>query len=137
MDLNRIQQVQQSADAAARREREEPPPHIQTGAPALAGGGRAYIAQVDSSATGGGYYNCHLQSLNATDWNSTTAGQTADVGVSVIVLNLLEIPITGDTASHILAADDYILCWPANDDEGHRRYVGLGQPKPRLGPLCA
>jgi len=38
---------------------------------------RAYglkIAKVVTNATGGGYYNCYMQSFDATDWESNTSG---------------------------------------------------------------
>lgn len=80
-----------------------------------------FIAEVDSDATGGGYYNCHLQTLDATDWDTTTADQLDDVGDSVVVLNLAEI----GSSIHNLAAGDLIICWKFNDDEATERYVGM------------
>ncbi|MCP4567645.1 MAG: hypothetical protein GY841_08705 [FCB group bacterium] len=79
------------------------------------------IAEVDSAATGGGYYDCHLQTLDATDWDSTTADQLDDKGDSVEVLNLAEV----GGSSQELSAGDIILCWRFIDDEGIARYVGL------------
>ena len=99
--------------------------HIALSMNSGSNGSAMYIAQVDSNATGGGYYNCHLQTLDATDWDSTAAGQTSDTGSSVVVLNLHEIPVTGDTSSHQLSSDDYIMCWKFTDDEGATRYVGM------------
>ena len=89
------------------------------------GGGTVYIAEIDSPATGGGYYNCHIQTLDATDWDSTTADQVDDTGDSVVVLNLSEIPVAGDPSSHLLSAGDKFLCWKKTDDEGTERYVGI------------
>jgi len=83
--------------------------------------GVCYIAEVDSDATGGGYYNCHLQTLDATDWNTTTADQIDDTGGSVVVANMGEI---GGSA-HALDAGDMLLCWQFTDDEGNSRYIGL------------
>jgi len=58
------------------------------------------IAEVDSNATGGGYYNCHIQTLDATDWNAVTVDHWDDVGDSVVVQNVPECPETDDTTSH-------------------------------------
>ncbi len=81
----------------------------------------SFIAEVDSdSGSNGGYYNCHLQTLDATDWNSATADQLDDIGDSVIVLNLSEI----GTSVHNLDAGDLIRCWYITDDEGNARLVG-------------
>jgi len=83
--------------------------------------GTMYIAEVDSDVTGkGGYYNCHLQDLDATDWESDTADQVDDKGNSVVVLNLAEI----GTAIHNLDAGDHIQCFKFKDDEENIRYVG-------------
>jgi len=89
--------------------------------PAATTSGACYIAEVDSDATGGGYYNCHLQTLDATDWNTTTADQIDDTGGSVVVANMGEI---GGSA-HALDAGDMLLCWQFTDDEGNSRYIGL------------
>ncbi len=83
------------------------------------------IARVVSNATGGGYYNCLLQRFDATDWNTTTNDQLDDIGSSVIVLNLSEIPISGDTSSHELSANDLITCQQIIDDQGNARLVGI------------
>lgn len=79
------------------------------------------IAEVDTDASGGGYYNCHLQTLDSTDWNTNTPDQLDDRGDSVVVLNLVEI---GTTAKNSLDAGDLILCWKIFDDEGESRLVG-------------
>ncbi len=81
-----------------------------------------FIAEVDSDATGGGYYNCHLQTLDATDWNTDTADQLDDVGDSVVVLNLAEM---GEDV-HNLDVGGLIICHKFIDDEGNVRYVGSG-----------
>lgn len=81
---------------------------------------KCYIAEIDSNATGGGYYNCHLQSLDATDWDSTTADQLDDVGESVVVLNLAEI----GSSIWTLKAGDSFPCWKFTDDEGAVQYIG-------------
>ena len=83
--------------------------------------GSVMIAEVDSDATGGGYYNCHLQTLDATDWDSATADQLDDTGDSVVVLNLCEI----GTSVHNLDAGDLIACWTMTDDDNNARYVGV------------
>ena len=83
--------------------------------------GHVFIAEVDSDATGGGYYNCHLQTLDATDWNSDTADQIDDTGDSVVVMNLGEI----GADRHELVAGDRLICWKFTDDEGNIRLVGL------------
>jgi len=116
---------------AARQERLEPPEIIQADKAvrhpdvSLQGFTKCYIAKVSTNATGGGYYNCYLQSLDATDWNTTTANQLSDVGSTVVVLNLPEIPIGGDTASHKLSANDLIMCWKFIDDSGNAKYIGI------------
>lgn len=81
---------------------------------------KCYIAEVDSNATGGGYYNCHLQKLDATDWDSTTADQLDDTGDSVVVLNIAEI----GASIWALKAGDSFPCWKFTDDEGTVRYIG-------------
>ena len=90
-------------------------------------GAGVYIAEVDSDATGGGYYNCHLQTLDATDWDLDTADQLDDKGDSVVVMNVAEI----GADRHELEADDRLLCWRFTDDEGNTRYVGI--PALRIG----
>jgi len=87
--------------------------------------GKTYIAEVDSNATGGGYYNCTIQDLDATYWNTTTADHFNNTATAVVVLNLPECPETLDTTSHELAAGDKIICWQKTDDEGTNRYVGV------------
>lgn len=97
-------------------------PEPQSGSDDGGGGGTGmYIAQVDSDATGGGYYNCHLQTLDATNWDTTTADQLDDTGDSLAVLNLCEI----GSSIHNLDAGDLIVCWQFTDDEGNSRYVGI------------
>ncbi len=133
------------------------------------------IAEVDSNATGGGYYYCFKQKLDATDWDTTNADQLDKTGepaaysatttyeagalvksggtyweskkssdddpnlgktpaegewwtasdLRVIVKNLAETPISGDTTSHELSAGDEIVCWSFTDDEGTTRLVGI------------
>ena len=82
--------------------------------------GIMFIAEVDSDAAGGGYYNCHLQTLDATDWNTDTADQFDDTGDSVVVLNLAE---NGEDV-HNLDAGNKIICFKMRDDEGNVRLVG-------------
>lgn len=81
------------------------------------------IAEVDSKADGGGYYNCHLQSLDADDWDSDTTDQIDDIGDSVVVLNLGEIG-RNQNNGRVLNAGDLIECWNFTDDEGNVRLVG-------------
>jgi len=88
---------------------------------------RMYIAEVDSDAAGGGYYNCHLQTLDATDWNTDIADQLDDTGDSVVVCNIAEI----GADRHELEANDRMICWKFTDDEGDGRYVGI--PALRIG----
>jgi len=80
-----------------------------------------FIAEVDSDATGGGYYNCHLQKLDATDWNTDTADQLDDTGDSVVVLNLAEI----GTNVHNLDAGDILFGHETYDDEGTKIRLGF------------
>ncbi len=79
-----------------------------------------FIAEIDSDAAGGGYYNCHLQSIDATDWNTDTADQFDDIGDSVVVMNLAEVGVD----IHNLDAGNKIICWYIIDDEGNARLVG-------------
>ena len=88
---------------------------------AQAAGGACFIAEVDSDAAGGGYYNCHIQTLDATDWNTDTADQIDDTGDSVVVANMAEI----GADVHALDAGDMLLCWQFTDDEGTSRYIGM------------
>jgi len=93
------------------------------GRPVLAknAGGEMFIAEVVSDATGGGYYNCQLQSLDATDWDTTTADQLdATDDDEQIVLNIAEI----GSSVHNLDAGDLIICFNFTDDEGNVRLVG-------------
>ena len=87
----------------------------------ISGGGGLSIAKVIDDADGGGYYNCYLQTLDATDWNSDTADQLDDTGDSILVLNLCEVGVD----VHNLDAGDLIVCWTMDDDEGNLRYVGI------------
>ena len=84
------------------------------------------IAAVVSNATGGGYYNCTIQKLDSTKWNTNSEDHLSDDGRfdSIVVLNLAESPITGDTTSHLLNADTLMEIWPITDDAGNVRWVG-------------
>ena len=87
------------------------------------GGSDKYIAKVDSDATGGGYYNCHLQTLDATHWNTTSASVLSNASEStVVVMNLAEID---GVDTHELEQNDRMMVWKVNDDEGNSRYVGI------------
>lgn len=91
--------------------------------PIGSGGSKIRIAQVDSDATGGGHYNCTLQRIDATNWN-TDSGSTVDdtsQSDSIIVCNLAEI----GSGVHDLDANDLMFCWLEGDDEGNIRWVGL------------
>jgi len=116
MPVDRIKRL----DDAARSERLDSPTRIQDNK-AVRFPSPMLIAKVDSEAAGGGYYNCHLQTLDATDWNSDTADQLDDVGDSVVVLNLAELGVD----IHNLDAGDLIACWKFRDDEGTNRLVGV------------
>ena len=82
--------------------------------------GAVLVAKVDSSASGGGHYNCHLQTLDATHWDSST-DPLVETGDSVVVLNLAE----AGQDTHQLDAGDLITCWGQSDDEGNLRLVGV------------
>lgn len=107
---NVVRQVERGGPGPGRRKRT-----IQSSAV-----GAKFIAKVDSDATGGGYYNCHIQILDATDWDTTTADQLDDTGDSVVVLNLVE----EGTAIHNLDAGDLIIGHSEKDDAGNVRLVG-------------
>jgi len=112
------------------RQEQRPKPEQKASATRRPQSGRTagmMIAQVDTVRAGskGGYYNCTLQKFDATDWDSTTANQTNDIGASVVVLNMSEVPVTSDTGDQNLSAGDYILCWRFTDDEGNARYIGI------------
>lgn len=83
-----------------------------------------FIAEVATVATGGGYYNCYLQTLDATDWDTTESDQLDNLGgesaTTVVVLNLDEI----GSSNHALSAGDIIYCARFIDDEGNARYAG-------------
>ncbi|MDD4916150.1 MAG: hypothetical protein PHW13_14085, partial [Methylococcales bacterium] len=85
--------------------------------------GELLIAKVVSDATGGGYYNCYLQTIDATYWGTDTSALTnaEAIPVSIVVLNLAEV----GSSVHDLAANDLIVCWVKTDDEGNSRYEGL------------
>ena len=87
---------------------------------------RMYIAEVDSDAAGGGYYNCYLQTLDATDWNTDT-DPLIDADSTSVVMNLAEV----GADRHELDANDRLVCWKFTDDEGNTRLVGI--PALRIG----
>ena len=72
-----------------------------------------YIAMVDSDATSGGHYNCHLQNV--------TGGTFSDIGDSVVVLNLAE----QGSNIHNLDAGDLILCWDTADSTAGNQLTGV------------
>jgi len=81
---------------------------------------KVYIAEVDSNAEGGGYYNCYLQTIDADNWNTDTDALESE-GDSVVVMNIAEIGLD----VHELRDGDRILCWKKTDDEGNERYIGI------------
>lgn len=78
-----------------------------------------FIAKVDSDAAGGGYYNCHLQIFDATDWGTDT-DPFEQTGDSVVVLNIAEV----GSSVHNLDAGDYIIGEIVKDDEGNAKHIG-------------
>jgi len=85
--------------------------------------GELFIAKVVSDATGGGYYNCYLQTIDAAYWETNTNAviDAEAEPVSIVVLNLAEI----GSSVHNLDANNLIVCWKTTDDEGISRYVGF------------
>jgi len=114
-DLSRLQRVIRWVERHMRDQ--SPPPRRRP----PVGFARTFIAEVDSAAAGGGYYNCHLQSIDADDWNTDTADQFDDVGDSVVIMNISEVGAN----RHELDAGNKIICWQFTDDEGNVRYCGL------------
>ena len=82
--------------------------------------GTITIASVDTDATGGGYYNCHKQTLDADDWDTDT-NPFDDTGDSIVVLNLAE----AGSSVHNLDAGDLIMYWSFTDNGGTARNVGV------------
>jgi len=84
--------------------------------------GKMYIAEVDNHTDcSGGYYNCHLQSLDATNWNTSESDQLNNSSDDTVeVLNLAEI---GSSINN-LNSGDLIICWKHTDDEDNIRYIG-------------
>ena len=109
-------------DQAGRREIVKPPQMIQKARAVRypsGGGGATYIAQIDSNANAGGFYNGHLQTFDATDWKTTT-NPLADTGDSIEIFNLIE---AGNTNTNFLVADDLVSVWQITDDEDNSRWV--------------
>ena len=100
-----------------------PPPPPRTRRPPSFGGGKLFIAKVVSDATGGGYYNCYLQTINTIYWDTNTLALTnaEAVPVPIVVLNLAEI----GSNVHNLAANKYIWGFIEIDSAGNRRHIGL------------
>jgi len=122
--MGSIKERQMELAAASERAEREMLPRAEgtaggTGRAGASGGGEV-IAKVDSDANGGGYYNCHLQTFDADDWD-TDIDPFGDTGDSIVVLNLAE---TGSSV-HNLDAGDLIRCSTITDDEGNTRYVGV------------
>ena len=86
-----------------------------------------FIASVVSNATGGGYYNCYLQELNAgADWNTDSKDILDNIGSTVVVLNLAE----HNSTTHNLSAGSFIVCWQETDvaESGSQGEVYIGSP---------
>lgn len=90
----------------------------------LISGSNVRIAAVDDEAAGGGYYTCFLQKVSNAKWNTDTIGQLANDGAVITVLNLSEVPLSGDTDSHILNSGTLMEVWEETDDAGTIRWVG-------------
>lgn len=88
------------------------------------GGSVMRVAEVDSNATGGGYYNCKLQKLDADDWESNTGLFDDKADGAIVALN---IPEAGRTDSHHLNANDKMAVWRQRDDgdPGKMRWIGV------------
>ena len=122
--MGSIKERQMELAAADERAEREMLPRAEgtgggTGRAGASGRGEV-IAKVDSDATGGGYYNCHLQTFDADDWNTDT-DPFSDTGASIVVLNLAE----EGSSVHNLDAGALIRCSTFTDDEGNVRYVGV------------
>ncbi len=96
--------------------------------PAASGGGigsgRMRVAEVDSNATGGGYYNCSLQKFDADHWETNNDPWGDDGSTAIVALN---IPEGGKTDSHQLTAGKKLAVWRQRDDgdPGKMRWVGV------------
>lgn len=84
------------------------------------------IATINSNTTGGGYYNCSLMAIDSEKWDTTnTEHLIADTRYDeIVVLNIAEEPIEGDTSSHKLTQDTMMEVWQVTDDEGNFRWIG-------------
>jgi|GEM_PF-5435087 len=80
-----------------------------------------YIAEVASNADGGGYYNCYMQSLSASLWNSDSDPFSNSATETVVVFNTAE----RGTSAHLLKEGNAMVCWPVSDDQGSIRYIGV------------
>ena len=89
---------------------------------------RATIFKVYAEGTGDGIYDCHLQVLDATEWDDEAGtNKLIDLEgtpVDVEVLNLAEFDPEPTYVSH-LKANDLILAWKFTDDEGNIRWIGV------------
>jgi len=88
------------------------------------GGVNIKIFEVQSTASGYGVYNCHEQTLDATEWEDTTGNRKFDDknNDNIEVLNLYEAnPGTSYTAA--LGKYDLLAAWQMTDDEGNTRYI--------------
>jgi hypothetical protein len=88
--------------------------------------GAARIFEVQSEATGDGVYNCHEQTLDATEWDDTAGDSKVDDWdtTSVEVLNLAEFDPEATYVAQ-LAAGDLLLAFRYWDDEANFRWVGV------------
>lgn len=82
------------------------------------------VARVVDDATGGGYYNCQLQKLSESNWESNTDPFASNESAQIVVLN---IPEAGKTDSHQLEADDKMFVWRQIDDgdPAKMRWIGV------------
>lgn len=75
-----------------------------------------FVAKIDSDATGGGYYNCYLQKLDAgDDWNTNDADvfvKDDEDDETIVVLNMEE----HNSTTHDLSSDDFLICWEIDDE---------------------
>ncbi len=67
-------------------------------------GGTAIIVEIIGESIGGGHYTATIQKLDATDWDTETPDQLEPADAeAVIVVNMHEIPVTGEVDFHLLS----------------------------------
>jgi hypothetical protein len=91
--------------------------------------GAARIFEVQSEDTGDGIYNCYEQTLDATEWDDTTGGDSNKKvddydSTTVEVLNLAEFNCEPEYAAQ-LRSGDLLLAFRYWDDEANFRWVGI------------